>query len=86
MLQYLMLLNINGATVMMPLGLDNKLYGFFLLSRRITAEFNESDILVCETLMHLFTNSLENCNRIERLKISNQELDEKIFNLFAINQ
>ena len=75
-----------GATVMMPLGLDNKLYGFFLLSRRITAEFNESDILVCETLMHLFTNSLENCNRIERLKISNQELDEKIFNLFAINQ
>jgi len=75
-----------GATVMLPLGLDNKLYGFFLLSRRITAEFNESDILVCETLMHLFTNSLENSNSLEKLKISNQELDEKIFNLFAINQ
>jgi len=75
-----------GATVMLPLGLDNKLYGFFLLSRRITTEFNESDILVCETLMHLFTNSLENCNSLEKLRISNQELDEKIFNLFAINQ
>jgi len=75
-----------GATVMLPLGLDNKLYGFFLLSRRITSEFNESDILVCETLMHLFTNSLENNNSLEKLRISNQQLDEKIFNLFAINQ
>ena len=74
------------ATVMLPLALENKLYGFFLLSRRISAEFNESDILVCETLMHLFTNSLENFNRFEKLQISNQELDEKIFNLFAINQ
>ncbi|MGI6085522.1 MAG: GAF domain-containing protein [Acetivibrionales bacterium] len=74
------------ATVMLPLALENKLYGFFLLSRRITADFNENDILVCETLMNLFTNSLENCNRLERLQISNQELDEKIFNLFAINQ
>ena len=75
-----------GATVMLPLALENNLYGFFLLSRRISAEFNESDILVCETLMHLFTNSLENHNRFEKLQISNQELDEKIFNLFAINQ
>lgn len=74
------------ATVMLPLALENKLYGFFLLSRRISAEFNNSDILVCETLMNLFNNSLENCNRLERLQISNQELDEKIFNLFAINQ
>lgn len=75
-----------NATVMIPLALENELYGFFLLSRRISADFNESDILVCETLMYLFNNSLENCNRLERLQISNQELDEKIFNLFAINQ
>mgnify|MGYP001010786735 CR=1 FL=1 len=75
-----------GATVMLPLRLDNKLYGFFLLSRRIASEFNESDILVCETLMHLFTNALENSYSLEKLRISNQELDEKIFNLFAINQ
>ncbi|NLL67072.1 MAG: hypothetical protein GX236_05145 [Clostridiaceae bacterium] len=74
------------ATVMIPLALENKLYGFFLLSRTISAEFNENDILVCETLMHLFNNSLENCNSLERLQVSNQELDEKIFNLFAINQ
>ncbi len=74
------------ATVMLPLALENKLHGFFLLSRRISAEFNDSDILVCETLMNLFNNSLENCNRLQRLQVSNQDLDEKIFNLFAINQ
>lgn len=75
-----------NATVMLPLALENKLYGFLLLSRRISDEFNQSDILACETLMHLFNNSLENCNGLARLQISNQQLDEKIFNLFAINQ
>lgn len=74
------------ANVMLPLALENKLYGFFLLSKRISAPFNDNDILVCETLMNLFNNSLESCNRLERLQISNRELDEKIFNLFAINQ
>lgn len=74
------------ATVMLPLLLEDKLYGFFLLSGRITASFNENDIFVCATLMNLFNNSLESSNRLERLQIINHELDEKIFNLFAINQ
>ncbi len=74
------------ATVMLPLLLEDKLYGFFLLSGRITASFNENDIFVCTTLMNLFNNSLEGSNRLERLQIINHELDEKIFNLFAINQ
>lgn len=74
------------ATVMLPLMLEDKLYGFFLLSGKIASSFNESDILVCETLMNLFNNALESCNRLEKLQISNRELDEKIFNLFAINQ
>lgn len=80
------LLNELESTVMLPLLLEDKLYGFFLLSGRITASFNDNDILVCVTLMNLFNNSLESCNRLERLQISNRELDEKIFNLFAINQ
>ena len=74
------------ATVMLPLLLEDKLYGFFLLSRMITASFNESDILVCTTLMNLFNNALESTTRLERLQVINHELDEKIFNLFAINQ
>jgi len=74
------------ASVMLPLLLEDKLYGFFLLSGRITASFNDNDIFVCTTLMNLFNNSLENSNRLERLRIINHELDEKIFNLFAINQ
>ncbi len=74
------------STVMLPLLLEDKLYGFFLLSGRIGASFNDNDILVCVTLMNLFNNSLESCNRLERLQITNRELDEKIFNLFAINQ
>ncbi|NMA67255.1 MAG: hypothetical protein GX957_13655 [Clostridiaceae bacterium] len=74
------------AKVMLPLLLEEKLYGFFLLSGRVTAPFNESDIMVCKTLMHLFNNSMDNCRRLEVLQKTNQELDEKIFNLFAINQ
>ncbi len=74
------------ATVMLPLILEDKLYGFFLLSGRITSQFNEGDILICETLMNLFNNALESSKRLEKLQISNRELDEKIFNLFAINQ
>ena len=74
------------ASVMLPLLLEDKLYGFFLLSGRITASFNDNDIFVCTTLMNLFNNSLESSNRLERLRIINHELDEKIFNLFAINQ
>lgn len=80
------LLNELESTVMLPLLLEDKLYGFFLLSGRITASFNENDIFVCVTLMNLFNNSIESCHRLERLQISNRELDEKIFNLFAINQ
>lgn len=74
------------ASVMLPLILEDKLYGFFLLSGRISGPFNEGDILICETLMNLFNNALENSQRLEKLQISNRELDEKIFNLFAINQ
>ena len=70
----------------MPLLLEEKLYGFFLLSGRVNAAFDEKDIMVCQTLMNLFNKSMENCNRLEMLQISNRELDEKIFNLFAINQ
>jgi transcriptional regulator with GAF, ATPase, and Fis domain len=74
------------ATVMVPLILEDKLVGFFLLSGRVSADFNESDIFVCEALMNLFNNALEGCERLERLQAANKELDEKIFNLFAINQ
>lgn len=74
------------ANVMLPLILEDRLAGLFLLSGRISADFNEDDILVCETLMNLFNNALESSKRLERLQIANKDLDEKIFNLFAINQ
>jgi len=80
------LLDALEAKVMLPLLLEEKLYGFFLLSGRVNAAFDEKDIMVCQTLMNLFNKSMENCNRLEMLQISNRELDEKIFNLFAINQ
>jgi len=74
------------AKVMLPLLLEENLYGFFLLSGRVSGPFNENDIMVCRTLMNLFNSSLENSRRLEILQKTNQELDEKIFNLFAINQ
>jgi len=80
------LLDAVDANVMIPLTLEDKLNGFVLVSGRVSGKFNESDILVCETLMNLFNNALEGCMRLERLQVTNRELDEKIFNLFAINQ
>ena len=80
------LLQIIDANVMIPLILEDNLTGVFLLSGRVSADFNENDILVCETLMNLFNNALESCKRLEKLQSANKELDEKIFNLFAINQ
>lgn len=81
-----LLLNETKATVMIPLILGNDLYGFLLLSGRISAPFDDKDITMCETLMSLINSAMENSSYLERLQSSNRELDEKIFNLFAINQ
>lgn len=75
-----------NVTVAIPLIIDSRLYGFILIANKTVGDFNSDDIIISEALMKLFNNALENYKRYEELQQVNRELDEKIFNLFAINQ
>ena len=73
-------LAVNAAV---PLIIEGNLYGFILFYNK---SIGEDDFIISEALMRLINNALENFNRYEKLAKVNSELDEKIFNLFAINQ
>ncbi|HEX3029134.1 MAG TPA: GAF domain-containing protein, partial [Clostridia bacterium] len=74
------------VTISVPLIIENYLYGFIFISSKTLGEMKEDDYIILEALMKLFNNALENYKRYEELQKVNRELDEKIFNLFAINQ
>lgn len=73
-------------TITIPLIIENTLYGFIFISNKTIGDLNSDDYIICEALMKLFNNALENYKRYEEIQKANKELDEKIFNLFAINQ
>ncbi|PYG89021.1 GAF domain-containing protein [Ruminiclostridium sufflavum DSM 19573] len=68
-----------------PLIIEDSLYGIILFQNNNNS-FGEDDYIISESLMRLINTALENFNRYEKLARINTELDEKIFNLFAINQ
>ena len=72
-----------GINAIVPLIVEGKLYGFIMISGK---DFVEDDYIISESLMRLINTALENYNRYEKLAKVNKELDEKVFNLFAINQ
>ncbi|MCX7746058.1 MAG: GAF domain-containing protein [Clostridia bacterium] len=74
------------VTAIIPLIIENSLFGFIFISSKAAGEINSDDYIISEALMKLFNNALENYKRFEDLQKANRELDEKIFNLFAINQ
>lgn len=72
-----------ALNALVPLIIEDRLYGFILVSSK---RMNEDDYIISESLMKLINTALENFSRYEKLMKVNVELDEKIFNLFAINQ
>jgi transcriptional regulator with GAF, ATPase, and Fis domain len=72
-----------GVNAIVPLIIDGLLYGFIMVASK---EFGEDDYIISEALMRLINTALENYSRYESLAKVNKELDEKVFNLFAINQ
>lgn len=72
-----------AANAAVPLIIEDHLYGFILFNNK---SIGEDDFIISEALMRLINNALENFSRYEKLAKVNSELDEKIFNLFAINQ
>ncbi len=79
-------LDVYGITAVTPLIIDGRLFAFILMSRKTAGEMNDDDYIISGALMRLINNALDNFKRYEDLQKSNRELDEKIFNLFAINQ
>ena len=72
--------------LVIPLIIDGLLFGFIISDGKALGEFNDEDYTMAMALMRLFNNSLENSRNFRDLKIRNRELDQKIFNLFAVNQ
>ncbi|TBL81530.1 GAF domain-containing protein [Paenibacillus thalictri] len=71
---------------LMPLMIGDTLHGFIVSNGNISEEFTEDDMVMANTLMRLINNSLENSLHYAELQMSNAKLDQKNFNLFAINQ
>ncbi len=72
--------------IVIPLIIDDFLYGFIVSNGKILSQFDEDDYIIARTLTKLFANSLGNSRQLTELGQKNKELDQKIFNLFAINQ
>jgi hypothetical protein len=80
------LLHTYNPEIIIPVIVDSDLEGFILIPQRTTGKFDDDDFIICEVLMKLFNSSMENYKRYNELHSINISLDEKIFNLFAINQ
>lgn len=80
------LLKVFPSNLCIPLIIEDQLYGFILVNRmNKKALFNEDDYIIAEALMQLSNTSLSNYKSYQDLHNAKAELDEKIFNLFAIN-
>lgn len=70
-----------------PLIMDKKLFGFILLDRlEGKGVFDSDDRIFATALMNLYYTALTNYQSYDELIRIKKRLDEKIFNLFAINQ
>ena len=72
--------------LVLPLIINDYLYGFILSDGKSIGKFDDSDFTIAKVLMRLFNNSLENSKVFSDLKITNKELDQKVFNLLAVSQ
>lgn len=72
--------------LLIPLMIDSHLYGFIVSSGKIIGDIQHDDQIIASTLMRLINNSMENSKHFADLQQSNALLDQKIFNLFTINQ
>ena len=67
-----------------PLNMDFELYGFIFVNK-MKDNFSEDDEIIANALMNLFSTALSNYKYYNDLENVSRQLNEKIFNLFAIN-
>lgn len=68
-----------------PLIMDKTFFGLIALKRSKARPFDEEDEIVANALMNLYYSALTNYNSYKLLETTKVQLDEKIFNLFAMN-
>lgn len=69
-----------------PLIMDKDFYGFIALQRNPDHPFTSEDQVLAVALMNLFSTALTSYSSYAKLAKTKSQLDEKIFNLFAMNQ
>ncbi len=74
-----------NMSIVLPLIIHNFVFGFIVADGKAIDTFDEDDCIMAMSLTRLFNNSLENSKNFMDLKEKNKEIDQKIFNLFAIN-
>lgn len=74
------------ASMGIPLVMDKVLYGIILVDKEQGQAFDSDDTIIGTALMNLYYTALTNHASYNQLIEVKKELDEKIFNLFAINQ
>lgn len=72
--------------LVLPLIIDTELAGFIFSNGKEDAEFDNDDLMLVDHLMKLINHSLENNQRFLDFQKISSDLDQKIFNLFVINQ
>lgn len=75
-----------NARLVIPLLIQDKVHGFIISDGKAVDNFDEDDLIIARALMRLINNSLENSKNFSDLQFTNKQLDQKIFNLFSINQ
>lgn len=68
-----------------PLIMDKSFFGLIALKRPKSNPFTSEDEIFASALMNLFSTALTNYNSYKSLEKTKTQLDEKIFNLFAMN-
>lgn len=72
--------------VIIPIIIKDWLFGFIISDGKAVGDMDENDFIIASALMRLINNSLENSQNFLELQETNKKLDQKIFNLFSINQ
>lgn len=72
--------------IVIPMIMDKSLYGLIMIKLKEGESYNSDDEIIATSLMNLFMTALTNYNAFMDIQTIKTQLDEKVFNLFAINQ
>jgi GAF domain-containing protein len=72
--------------LIIPMIIKDLLYGFMVSDCKDECYFSNYKLHLSKALMQLTNNALESSHNLEELQLTNKQLDQKVFNLFSINQ